>query len=187
MLEKAWPVFIEHGYAGLSMRKLAQELGVTTGALYHHFGGKREVLLELFRMLRDRQVRQIVEVVAPEPDFESKLRALLRHVEKHEQGFLAAYLVMSDYRQTVGQEEFQAELKTMNGGETGFDLMGRLLGTDSDTAAFVMIFLRGLISMRRLSPQAPSFDEQGDRLVQLLTQDHAQSITHTRKSRETTR
>jgi AcrR family transcriptional regulator len=44
ILDKARKLFLAKGLAGLSMRKLAKELGYTPGALYKHFDSKEEIL-----------------------------------------------------------------------------------------------------------------------------------------------
>jgi AcrR family transcriptional regulator len=44
------------GYEGVNVQQLAKSIGVTTGALYHHFGNK----LELYRIVREEVERRIV-------------------------------------------------------------------------------------------------------------------------------
>jgi AcrR family transcriptional regulator len=48
ILASALRVFAEYGYAGASIRRIAQEAGVALGLLYSHFEGKRELLRALF-------------------------------------------------------------------------------------------------------------------------------------------
>ncbi len=43
ILEKAKSLFIEHGYRGLSMREIAEKVGVSKPALYYHFKDKEEL------------------------------------------------------------------------------------------------------------------------------------------------
>src|SRR5438876_754583 len=40
--------FAEAGYAAASTHMVASRVGLTTGALYHHFGSKRELYLAVF-------------------------------------------------------------------------------------------------------------------------------------------
>jgi AcrR family transcriptional regulator len=47
ILEKARDHFLEHGYRGASLRNIAAQAGMTTGALYHHFRGKDELFVEV--------------------------------------------------------------------------------------------------------------------------------------------
>ena len=43
IVEKATPVFSAHGFSGLGMRQIAQELGMSKSALYHYFPSKDEL------------------------------------------------------------------------------------------------------------------------------------------------
>lgn len=55
----------EEGWPGVSTRKIADRLQTSTTAIYHYFGGKDAILMELqregFRQLRDVQVAAIGE------------------------------------------------------------------------------------------------------------------------------
>lgn len=42
---KAAPLFSEHGYSGLGMRRIAEELGLSKSALYHYFPTKKSLFL----------------------------------------------------------------------------------------------------------------------------------------------
>ncbi len=42
---------IKEGHAGLSLRKVCQEAGVSAGLVTHHFAGKEELLTEAYRYL----------------------------------------------------------------------------------------------------------------------------------------
>lgn len=45
--EAALGLFARHGYAAVSMREIAGEVGVGAGALYNHFATKQDLLVEL--------------------------------------------------------------------------------------------------------------------------------------------
>ncbi len=53
ILDAARELFADRGYAGTSMRDLADELGMTKAALYYHFPGKAQILLALVEPLLD--------------------------------------------------------------------------------------------------------------------------------------
>lgn len=47
ILSVALDLFIDQGYAETSMRQIAEPLGISKAALYYHFPGKADILLEL--------------------------------------------------------------------------------------------------------------------------------------------
>lgn len=49
ILDAARQVFSAKGYEGASMADIAEKVGVVEGAIYKHFGGKRELLFETTR------------------------------------------------------------------------------------------------------------------------------------------
>ena len=56
----ATKAFAEHGYARVGVKAVCARAGVTTGALYHHFGGKPE----LYREVRKSEEARLMSVMA---------------------------------------------------------------------------------------------------------------------------
>lgn len=50
LLAAAKREFLEYGYRGASLRRIAASASVTTGAIYGCFGGKRNCLTQLWEM-----------------------------------------------------------------------------------------------------------------------------------------
>jgi AcrR family transcriptional regulator len=64
VIEAARVLFVEQGYANVSSDQIVAAAGVTRGALYHHFGGKRE----LFRTVFEETERSLTEEIASAVD-----------------------------------------------------------------------------------------------------------------------
>lgn len=47
ILEKAQDLFVEKGYERASMREIAERVGISKAALYHHFKNKEEILFTI--------------------------------------------------------------------------------------------------------------------------------------------
>jgi AcrR family transcriptional regulator len=60
VLAVAMELFTHHSYAGTSLQMIADELGVTKGALYHHFHTREELLRAVIGPLID-QLRDVIE------------------------------------------------------------------------------------------------------------------------------
>ena len=66
ILDAALRHFAEHGYAGTSIRDLADELGVTKAAVHYHFAAKEQIVLALLEPLL-AQLAAVVEQQAAAP------------------------------------------------------------------------------------------------------------------------
>jgi AcrR family transcriptional regulator len=60
LLAAARKLFAERGYADVAMEEVVAAAGVTRGALYHHFGGKRD----LFEAVFEQVEQEITEDIA---------------------------------------------------------------------------------------------------------------------------
>ena len=68
LLEVAAAVFIEQGYAAVSLRDIAKAAEVTKGAIYGHFRSKGQLLVEVIRtQLAERDARFDMNAVAEQP------------------------------------------------------------------------------------------------------------------------
>ena len=54
ILERAITLFAGHGFRGVSMRDLAQAVGITPGALYHYFPDKQQLYLAALAQVHAR-------------------------------------------------------------------------------------------------------------------------------------
>jgi AcrR family transcriptional regulator len=80
LFEAAGDVFVERGYAGASIRKVAERAGVTHGTLYLYFRDKDDLLYQLseehFRQLLAR-LRTLPRTLEPVARLQEALRTIL--------------------------------------------------------------------------------------------------------------
>ena len=51
IMEEATRLFVTRGYDGISMREIAEAVGITKAAIYYHYRDKEELLLAILRSL----------------------------------------------------------------------------------------------------------------------------------------
>lgn len=56
----ATSIFAEKGYANTSLSDVVDQTGLTTGAIYHHFGGKQQLFIEVAKGVEQRILDEIV-------------------------------------------------------------------------------------------------------------------------------
>jgi AcrR family transcriptional regulator len=58
-------LFAERGYADVGTEEVVREAGVTRGALYHHFDGKRELLRAVYEEIESEIAQELAERAVP--------------------------------------------------------------------------------------------------------------------------
>ena len=65
ILETALTLFAREGYAGVSMADIAGELGITKGALYRHYAGKRDIFESILRRMEQMDAENAADHDVP--------------------------------------------------------------------------------------------------------------------------
>lgn len=81
ILRSAATLIVSEGYPACTMRSISEKIQMKAGSLYHHFGSKDEILLEVMnvgvRMILEEVARQ-VSSMPPGSSFEDRLRVAIR-------------------------------------------------------------------------------------------------------------
>jgi AcrR family transcriptional regulator len=73
-------LFTERGYDAVGTEEIVRAAGVTRGALYHHFGGKAELLEAVYERLEAESTERVARVVLGS-ELESPLEAMKAGIE----------------------------------------------------------------------------------------------------------
>lgn len=93
ILDVAARLFREHGYANVTLRKIAEAAGIKAGSIYYHFSSKDEIVVAILDAgisLVHEQTLQAVSALPADCDATDTLRAAIR-------AHLRALLDFSDY------------------------------------------------------------------------------------------
>lgn len=77
ILAAAERIFLAYGYEGATIRKIADEVGVSSTALYMHFRDKAEILVEICEDAFARLLAQNTEIAALPIDPSARVRRML--------------------------------------------------------------------------------------------------------------
>ena len=75
LMDAARRLFTERGYEAVGTEEIVRAAGVTRGALYHHFGGKRELLDAVYEQLEAESTERVARIVLGS-ELESPLEAM---------------------------------------------------------------------------------------------------------------
>jgi AcrR family transcriptional regulator len=173
LLGKCFDLFAEKGYAALTMREIAQGLGVSTGTLYHYFANK-EVLFE--QLVREMTLNDIQQAIARIKQKQTTLdrpldrvEAVFHFIAEHEDYFIKQTLIWVEFYQqqrretgghiTVFKEVWKESEQEVN----------ELLGLKNQTLLdFLGCFIDGMLLHRIFDPDEFSFQEQTNLLMDML-------------------
>jgi AcrR family transcriptional regulator len=79
ILDAALHAFAERGYAAATIADVRRRSGASVGSIYHRFGGKEGIAVELYLDSLERYQRGLVATLRRNPDAEAGIRALVRH------------------------------------------------------------------------------------------------------------
>jgi len=109
-------LFAEHGYDEVSAEQIVRAAGVTRGALYHHFGGKAELLDAVYDQLEREMTERIARVVlgseleSPMEAMRAGISAFLEECAQPE----VRQIVLTDAPAVLGWERWR-EIAAANG------------------------------------------------------------------------
>jgi AcrR family transcriptional regulator len=83
ILERAVDLASAEGLEGLTIGRLASEMGMSKSGLFRHFGSKEELQLATVDAASQRFIAEVVEPALKEPEGEQRLRALCEHYLDH--------------------------------------------------------------------------------------------------------
>ncbi len=101
LVKKAVSIFRRHGFNGLGMRQIAQELGVSKSSLYHYFPGKQALFDACGEVALALPEAEMADATSPEARYE----ALVAVGEALDQEFKGELTLLLDYMRPLPGEE----------------------------------------------------------------------------------
>jgi AcrR family transcriptional regulator len=105
LAESAAAVFAARGYERTTVADLASELGLATGAIYHYFPGKEQILLEICDQLVHPLIEAVEHSEVESDDPDERLRELVRRWVAHVIEHRNLVLVFTQVRHLVDHGE----------------------------------------------------------------------------------
>jgi len=160
ILAAAERIFVEHGYEGATIRKIADEVGLSSTALYMHFADKSEMLHEICRGAFEALIASHQEILVADEAPEARLRRMIEAYIKFGFDNPNAYRLTYLTRPVEAREGAQSVAQ-----ETGAELfrafvavveeaveVGRMQGDPATIAQVIWASGHGLVSLRITKP-----------------------------------
>ena len=97
LLDQAFEIFADQGYAALSMRGLAQGIGVSTGTLYHYFDSKDAIFEQMVHRVAERDVAAALATLPAAATSDQKLMLISGWIRSEQRNLQRTLLLILDF------------------------------------------------------------------------------------------
>ena len=166
ILEKCLHLFSRKGYAKVTMREIAAEVGVSTGTLYHYFPTKEKIQEALFAHIMETNVGEYLRRVEKTESVAERLRIIAEFWKEHGDYYQNVMLLAVDSYRSDTDGSTQNIFWAFS--EYYTNAMARRLETSDRFARDLFIYLLGLILHSILTPDNLPLSVEIDHLEESL-------------------
>ena len=178
LLTQSFELFAEIGYGKITMRQLAQKLGISTGTLYHYFPSKEAIFLQLVEELAQRDISNFMIQAESVPlDIRSRVGAILDFTKENLDYFAKQLMIFLDYyqqqsgcldsRQDPLQQEYIDVFERLDR-ETIVAINDFLQVDNLAIGTFILTFVNGLLLNQLYTPNFNNWDAQTKILIEAI-------------------
>lgn len=171
LLSKCFDLFAQKGYGSITMRQIAQGMGVSTGTLYHYFSSKEALFEQLVEKVSQQDVSAALAELEGTKTLQEAMLALGRYLVKNEDYFIKWTFVWVDFCQYQDSKKMLNQsivFKYVN--QRYQQAVCEFLGTqDKILASFILSFINGLILEKLGGNESIDYVEQCILLGKMLT------------------
>ena len=162
ILLKCFTLFSRKGYASVTMREIAFEVGVSTGTLYHYFPTKENIMIEMFMLVQVTNVDAFLSLTEEHESIEKKLDIFVERWKEFGSFYQRVMLLAVDVKRNL-PEKVSEEI-FINFSNYYTQAMAKELGISEEGARSLFVYLLGMIFHSLATPKFMSFDSQVDDL-----------------------
>lgn len=168
LLHQCFDLVAEQGYGVITMRQLANHLGVSMGTLYHYFKDKQALFEQLVQeMSRQNRPTQVPET-APKPT--ESVAQLLRQVGQNKSFHLKQLFITADFHRLQASQAANQSNVLEVAGETYQQSISRLTGlSDPIMATLIRSLINGLVMEQMFADNTATFEEKAQLFVEVLS------------------
>ena len=176
LLQKCFDLFGRMGFSNVTMRQIAEEIGVSTGTLYHYFPTKVSILEQMFAWAVEQDIQAFSPQLSPDLPLAERLTRISEiYVARGSFHQKLLLLALDLFRHSPGgsEEAFRDFVDPFK------EAISRSLGTDPKLSEVIFTYLVGFALHALLTPRHFSYAEHGrfmpDVLRALITGSEAHS------------
>lgn len=169
LLWKSFDLFAQKGYASITMREIAKEVGVSTGTLYHYFPNKEALFLQLVEEQTGQDISDFLAEAGDAKSLSERIKTLINFFAKDEDYFIKQFLLWTDFYQQQERSEILNNRTLQKIWKQGREALSEYLQIqDKAIIDFIVNQLNGLIVGRMFEGEVISYEKQGELLAKII-------------------
>lgn len=170
LLSKCFDLFAEKGYNSITMRQIAQSIGISTGTLYYYFPSKKVLFEQLVEQISQQDVSTVVGELKGTQTLRERVEVLGKYMAKNEDYSIKWTYILVDFYRHQDSKKTHSSGTLLQADERYLKATSDFLGIqDPVLACFVIALIEGLILLRLWGNRMTSFPEQYALLGKMLT------------------
>jgi AcrR family transcriptional regulator len=171
LLSKCFDLFAQKGYGSITMRQIAQGMGVSTGTLYHYFPSKEALFEQLVEEISQQDVIAALAELEGVETLPEAMLALGRYLVKNEDYFKKWTFIWVNFCQHQDSKQMLNQSSVFKRANKRYQQAAcEFLGVkDEVLASFVLSFVNGVIMEKIWGNESIDFIEQCNLLGKMLT------------------
>jgi AcrR family transcriptional regulator len=165
LLQKCFDLFGRMGFSNVTMRQIAEEIGVSTGTLYHYFPTKVSILEQMFAWAVEQDIQAFSPQLSPDLPLAERLTRLSEFYVasgSFHQKLLLLALDLFRHSPSGSEEAFREFVDPFQ------EAISKSLGTAPKLSEAICTYLVGFSLHAMLTPRHFSFAEHGRFMPEVL-------------------
>ncbi|MBW4611726.1 MAG: TetR/AcrR family transcriptional regulator [Desmonostoc vinosum HA7617-LM4] len=170
LLSRCFDLFAQKSYGSITMRYIAQELGVSTGTLYHYFPSKQALFEQLVEEVCQQEILMAIAELEFTQTLQETMDAMGKFLAKHEDYFIKLTYIFVDFCQHQDSKQMWSSRMFRRVDERSRQAISKVIGIeDSTVISLILSLIDGVILERLWGNEKVSFTEQCTLLGKMLT------------------
>lgn len=170
LVNKCFDLFAEKGYSAITMRQIAEGLGVSTGTLYHYFPSKKALFEQLIEEICERDILLAIAELKEAQTPKERIELLGKFLVKKQDYYIKWTYILVDFCQHQDFQEMQGIDVFQRANNRYEQAFYELLGVQDRTLVWlVMSLIDGLFLELLMGNEKISITEQFALLSNMLT------------------
>lgn len=169
LLHKCFDIFAAKGYGSVTMREIAQDLGVSTGTLYHYFSGKEALFLQLVEQLTKQDISNFLASADSNQPLSGRIKTLFNFIAENEDYFHKQILIWVDFCRQQDNTELLSHEKIKQADEELRQVLTDYLQIPKAIIELIFSFMYGILIARMFEGKTISYANQGYLLSKMIT------------------